>query len=146
MDNASAQKLLSEWPTPIVLSGFEVGISMLFPQTNIDRYFNYVVHHPIAETYNYVAPYYRKASNDPNAPHNHATFDLTSVLYAVRPDDGYFSLSKPGRITVAPDGGTRFEAVGGGSHRYLILTESQRERTLEAMVMLVSQPPMTGAR
>jgi hypothetical protein len=28
-----------------------------------------------------------------------------------------------------------------GSHRYLILSDAQKSRTLEAMVMLVSQPP-----
>jgi purine nucleosidase len=142
MDLPAGRKIFAEWPTPIVASGCEIGVKMLFPQTSIDHYFSYVVHHPIAETYNYVAPYYRKASEHPDAPHDHATFDLTSVLYAARPNDGYFSISKPGKITVLPNGGTRFEASEGGFHRYLILTDAQKARTLEAMVMLASQPPV----
>jgi purine nucleosidase len=146
MDLPAGQKIFAEWPAPIVASGCEIGVKMLFPQSSIDRYFGYVVHHPIAETYNYVAPYYRKASEQPDAPHDHATFDLTSVLYAARPDDGYFSISKPGKITVLPNGGTRFEAAPDGPHRYLILTDAQKARTLEAMVMLASQPPVSRGK
>lgn len=145
-DNPSAQKIFSEWPTPIVVSGAEVGFAMLFPQASVDRHFNYAVRHPIAETYNYVAPYYRKQNKDPLQPHDHPTFDLTSVLYAARPDEGYFSLSQPGKVSVSSEGATKFEAAEGGSHRYLILTNEQKARALEAMVMLVSQPPVSTIR
>jgi inosine-uridine nucleoside N-ribohydrolase len=146
MDVPASRKVFSEWPTAIVASGFEVGLQMLFPQRSIDREFNYVDHHPIAETYRYTAPYYRKASKHPDAPHDHATFDLTAVLYAARPDEGYFSLSEPGKISVLSDGGSRFEAIEGGPHRYLILTDNQKARTLETMVMLTSQPPVHRAK
>jgi len=142
MDVPAAQKVFSEWPTPIVASGLEIGLQMLFPERRIDRDFNYVDRHPISETYQYTAPYYRKASKNPEAPHDHATFDLTSVLYAARPDEGYFSLSKPGKITVLADGGSRFDESASGMHRYLILSDEQKARTLEAMVMLASQPPI----
>jgi inosine-uridine nucleoside N-ribohydrolase len=135
-DVPSAQKVFSSWPTPIVDSGFEIGLAMLYPAVSIERDFSYVKHHPIAETYR---TYAEETSN--KWPHDHATFDLTSVLYAARPDRNYFSLSKPGRITVLADGSSRFDESEGGSHRYLILSEEQKARTLEAMVMLVSQPP-----
>jgi inosine-uridine nucleoside N-ribohydrolase len=139
VDVPSAQKLFSNWPTPIVDSGFEIGLSMLYPAVSIERDFSYVKHHPIAEAYRT----YAVERDVPNKwPHDHATFDLTSVLYAARPDRNYFSLSKPGRITVLPDGGSRFEEAGDGTHRYLVQNEAQRARTLEALVMLVSQPPL----
>ena len=139
VDVPSAQKLFSNWPTPIVDSGFEIGLAMLYPAVSIERDFSYVKHHPIAETY-------RKYAEETSSkwPHDHATFDLTSVLYAARPDRNYFSLSKPGRITVLLDGGSRFEESQDGTHRYLIQSEEQRARTLEAMVMLVSQPPVSS--
>lgn len=138
VDVLAAQNLFSNWPTPIVDSGFEIGLSMLYPAVSIERDFSYVNHHPIAETYRT----YAEEQNVPKKwPHDHATFDLTSVLYAARPDRNYFSLSKPGRITVLPDGGSRFEESEDGTHRYLIQNQEQRARTLEAMVMLVSQPP-----
>jgi hypothetical protein len=112
---------------------------MLYPAGSIEHDFSYVKHHPIAETYRT----YAGEQNVPKKwPHAHATFDLTSVLYAARPDRNYFSLSKPGRITVLPDGGSRFEESEDGTHRYLIQNQEQRARTLEALVMLVSQPPV----
>jgi inosine-uridine nucleoside N-ribohydrolase len=139
LDVPSAQKLFSGWPTPIVASGFEIGLAMLYPAVSIERDFSYVKDHPIAETYR---TYADEQKTPIKWPHDHPTFDLTAVLYAVRPDRNYFSLSKPGRITVLADGGSRFDESEGGLHRYLVLSEEQKARTLEAMVMLVSQPPV----
>jgi inosine-uridine nucleoside N-ribohydrolase len=136
VDVPSAQQLFDRWPTPIVASGFEVGLAMLFPAVSIEHDFSYAENHPIAETYRYWS------FGDMKWPHDHATFDLTSVLYAVRPDRDYFSLSKPGKIAVLPKGRSTFEERDGGMHRYLILTEEQKARALEAMVMLASQPPV----
>jgi inosine-uridine nucleoside N-ribohydrolase len=144
LDVPSAQKLFSDWPTPIVLSGTEIGFRMRFRQSIVDDRFKYVDHHPIADTYNYVAPYYRKVSEAPDQPHDHSTFDLTSVLYASRPSAGYFTLSNPGKITVLANGGVRFEEVEGGTHRYLVMSDVQRARALEAMEMLASEPPARG--
>lgn len=141
-DVPSAQKLFASWPTPIVASGFEIGLAMLYPAVSIERDFSYVENHPIAETYRV---YSADSTWKLKWPHDHPTFDLTAVLYAARPDRDYFSLSKPGRITVLDDGGSRFDESEDGSHRYLIQSEEQRARTLEAMVMLVSQPPLKKA-
>jgi phosphatidylserine/phosphatidylglycerophosphate/cardiolipin synthase-like enzyme len=112
---------------------------MLFPQSSIDNHFNYVDRHPVAEAYRY---FFTAPGSDSVVPHDRPTWDLTSVLCAVRPDEGYFKLSKPGRITVASNGATRFEALEGGLHRFLVLADNQKARTLEAMVMLASQPPV----
>ena len=134
-DVTSAQKLFAEWPTPVVASGFEIGLKMLFPAASIENDFSYVRDHPVAESYRYYA------IGSIKWPHDHPTFDLTSVLYAARPDRNYFSLSKPGKITVLPDGGSQFEENEQGLHRYMIVNDEQQARTLEAMVMLASQPP-----
>ena len=64
-----------------------------------------------------------------------------SVLYAVRPDRGYFDVSPPGRVIVEADGFTKFEPLADGRHRYLKLSDLQRARVLEALVQLSSQPP-----
>ncbi len=129
-DVPSADKLFHEWPTPIVVSGFEIGNAMLFPASRIEHDFAYVQDHPVAEAYrSYI-----------KMPYDRPTWDLTAVLYAVRPDDGYFTLSPPGTITVLPEGGSRFDPSAGGNHRYLVLTQEQRIKTLEAMIVLASQP------
>ena len=141
VDVPAAQKVYSNWPTPIVDSGFEIGISMLYPAYSIDHDYAYVAHHPIADTYRTYAEETKR-----KWPHDHPTYDLTAVLYAARPDRDYFSLSKPGKITVLPDGASRFDEADGGTQRYLIMNDEQKARTLEAMVMLASEPPDLGKR
>jgi hypothetical protein len=74
-------------------------------------------------------------------PYDRPTWDLTSVLYALHPERGYFELSEPGRVTVEADGFTRFDATAGGRDRYLILNPEHRERLVEALTQLASQPP-----
>jgi inosine-uridine nucleoside N-ribohydrolase len=130
-DVPSAQKVFNEWPTPIVDSGFEIGMSMLFPASRLLRDFAYVKDHPVAEAYRSYKP----------MPYDRPTWDLTAALYAVRPDDNYFSLSPLGKITVLPDGHSRFDASVGGTHRYLIIDHNQRARTLETLILLASEPP-----
>ena len=75
--------------------------------------------------------------------HDHKTFDLTSVLYAIRPNDSYFSLSPAGRVSLQPNGVATFKESSGGNTRLLTVDDEQRVRTLEAMMLLVSQPPQT---
>jgi inosine-uridine nucleoside N-ribohydrolase len=135
-DVPSAAKLFRDWPTPIVVSGFEIGIALPFPAERIEHDFAYVPDHPVAEAYRS----YLKM------PYDRPTWDLTAVLYAVRPGEGYFSLSPPGTISVLPDGSSRFEPSPDGKHRYLILQDEQRARTLEALILLASQPPGEPAR
>jgi purine nucleosidase len=135
-DIPAAQRVFLGWPTPIVASGFEVGLRMLYPAYSIEHDYSYVENHPIADAYRFLVE-----DTKTKWPHDHATFDLTAVLYAARPDGNYFDLSKPGKIIVQADGSSRFEESAEGAHRYLILNESERARTLEAMVMLASEPP-----
>lgn len=139
-DIPAAQALFKRWPTPIVVSGGEIGAALPYPIKSIDRDYTYVKNHPIADTY---LTYCKEQHMEENGicMDNHRTFDLTSVLYAVRPDGNYFSLSAPGRITILNNGGSRFKESPQGQHRYLVLDETQKARALEAMVMLVSQPP-----
>ena len=132
-DIPAAQLLAHDWPTPIVWSGYEVGLSVPYPSASILRDYDYVVHHPLAEAYHLYSP----------PPHNRPTWDLTSVLYAVQPEHEYFTLSPPGVVTVADDGLTSFAAHENGRHRFLILTPEQRIRLTEALVQLSSQPPQT---
>jgi purine nucleosidase len=130
-DKASAKYLVNNWPTDIVFSGFEIGIAVPYPAKSILQDYGYVKHHPLAESYILYEP----------PPHNRPTWDLTSVLYAVCPDRGYFELSPPGTVTVEDDGFTKFTEVPNGKCRYLILPAAQIERVKEAFVQLCSQPP-----
>jgi len=145
LDVRSARQLFDTWPTPIVASGFEIGASMRIKGSTVDRDYGYARNHPVSAAYHYADKIYRKADTPPGVLHDHATYDLTSVLYAIRPEDGYFSLSAPGRIGVQPDGSTRFADRTDGTHRYLTMDDAQRARTLEAMALLASEPPVSNS-
>ena len=129
-DTASARKLFDRWPGEIVVSGFEIGEAMKFPAARIEKDFAWAPDHPVVDAYRA----YMKM------PYDRQTWDLTAVLYGVRPSGAYFDLSPPGRITADDSGRTSFRADAAGKHRYLVLTEAQRARTLECMVGLASQP------
>jgi len=131
IDVSSAVKVFTSWPSQVVVSGFEIGRDIRFPAASIEHDFAYVEHHPVVDAYrNYM-----------KMPYDRPTWDLTSVLYAVRGDRGYFSLSEPGWVRVDSNGKTRFDPSPGGRHRHLIVNEAQRVRILEALVYLASQPP-----
>ena len=130
-DIKSAQVLADQWPSPIVFSGFEIGIAVPYPAVSILNDYQYVAHHPLAESYVLYEP----------PPHNRPTWDLTSVLYAIYPDRDYFGVSDPGKVTFTDEGKTKFELLDSVKHRYLTLTESQKVRVIEALVQLSSQPP-----
>ena len=131
IDAPAAKKVFADWPTPIVTSGFEIGLAIKYPAESIVHDFNYVPHHPLREAYEL----YQKM------PYDRETWDLTAVLYAVRPDRGYFGLSQPGAITVDTADITQFAASAGGKHRYLTADAEQIARVREALVQLASQPP-----
>jgi inosine-uridine nucleoside N-ribohydrolase len=131
-DLASARFLADHWPTAVVWSGFEIGLNLKYPYESIAKDFRYVEHHPVAEAYNlYLEP-----------PHNRPTWDLTSVLVAVRPDRGYFDASARGRVSIDEKGLTTFTEQENGRDRYLILRPQLKPRALEALVQLTSQPPI----
>lgn len=135
-DIPAAQKLSRDWPTPIVWSGFEIGIALPYPAVSIERDFRFVTHHPLAEAYQLYSP----------TPHERPTWDLTSALYAVLPDRGFFGLSEAGTVMVEADGFTRFTPQANGRDRFLKLDSAQVGRVREALVQLSSQPPKQTAK
>lgn len=132
IDGPAAAKVFERWPTPIVASGFEVGEAVTFPAASIAHDFGYVEHHPLRDAYGLYV----------EGAHDRPTWDLTSVLYAVRPDRGYFGLSAPGAIRVDEQSLTHFAPSAAGRHRYLKLDAVQAVRVREALVQLASQPPV----
>ena len=131
-DIPAARKVFAEWPTRLVASGWELGPVLRFRASSIERDYDYVENHPVAEAYRLYKP----------MPYNRETWDLTSVLWAVRPDDGYFDLSGPGTIEVDEEGITTFRREPDGLHRYLkVGSDEQKHRAVEAMIYLASQPP-----
>ena len=131
-DIPAAQKLFAEWPTPIVASGYEVGEALLFPASSIENDFSWSPAHPVVDAYRaYKA-----------MPYDAPSWDMTAVLYAVRPEAGYFKLSEPGTISVLSDGSTRFSTSAGGKHRYLILDPARKENIIKTYIEIASAKPL----
>lgn len=130
-DLAAAQQVFATWPTEIVASGYEIGRAIKFPAASIEHDFAYVPHHPLAEAYRLYL----------DMPYDRETWDLTSVLYAVRPNRGYFGLSARGTISIDADAVTQFTPAAEGRHRYLTVDAEQVVRVRETLVQLASQPP-----
>jgi inosine-uridine nucleoside N-ribohydrolase len=127
-DVPAAQKLFAGWPTDIYFSGFEVGLAILYPAASIEH--DFPAGNPVAEAYRVYA----------KMPYDRPTWDLTTVLYDLRPDRGYFDISAPGDVTVAVDGVTSFQANPQGKRYFLKVNPTQAARVQEACVWLATQP------
>ena len=131
MDIPSAKKMIANWPTEMVFSGHEIGRLIQHPGVSMKEDYGYVKYHPLQDAYHF----YRGLDN------SQPTYDLTSVLYAVRPNRQYFDLSQRGTVTVLDDGQTTFTPNENGKHRYMIVSPAQIIMVREALVQLCSEPP-----
>jgi inosine-uridine nucleoside N-ribohydrolase len=127
-DVPAASKVFASWPTDIYFSGFEIGEAILFPAASIEH--DFPAGNPVAEAYRVYA----------KMPYDRPSWDLTTVLYDLRPDRGYFDISQPGDVTVSPDGVTRFQPDAQGRRYFLKVDPVQAARVREACVWLASQP------
>jgi hypothetical protein len=118
------------------MSGREVGEALPFPASSIEKEFAWSPAHPIVDAYRAYKP----------MPYDASTGDMTAVLYAGRPQEGYFKLSDPGTIAVADDGGTRFSPSPEGKHRHLILDPAQKDRIIKAFTEVASAKPVPRQR
>ncbi|MDI9401309.1 MAG: nucleoside hydrolase [Limisphaerales bacterium] len=111
MDTGASVRAINDWPTPIVFSGFEIGARIFTanalkskPETN-----------PIRMGYEW---YWDKKENI-----NRESWDLTTVLYAVRGAEPYWKLSEPGKCLMCATHGygeSEWIPFEKGNHRYLI--------------------------
>ncbi len=131
IDIPAARALFSTWPGPIVTSGFEVGNSIQYDPGRIASDFGYAAHHPLADAYRAYQ----------NMPYREPLWDPSAVLYAVRPNPAYFSLSPAGTIQADEKGATTFAESPAGTHHYLVVNDAQRAAVREAISVLMSEPP-----
>lgn len=110
-DIAAARQAVRLCPVPMVFSGFEVGINIRFPRDAVKDGMNGASFHPVKLAYELFR----------GAEHDRPLWDLTSLLYAVCPDQGWFDLSEPGTVTIQESGHPTFAPDVDGLHRYLMV-------------------------
>jgi inosine-uridine nucleoside N-ribohydrolase len=134
-DGPAFKELMKNWPTPMVFSGFEVGLVVTYPIESIRRDFAWATDHPVVEAYKvYVGK-----------PEDHPNWDSTAVLDAIRPERGYFDLSRAGDVQLDDKNTTVFTPDDNGKCRFLIVKQDQVSRVRELISTLVSEPPQKSA-
>jgi purine nucleosidase len=108
-DAAASQNAVSNWPTPIVFSGFEIGkrvktggaLKRLPATSPVRRSY---------QLYNGIKP--------------HFSWDQTAVLYAARGPDGglddHWGLVTQGRLEIDDDGNNTWQPSPDSDHAYLV--------------------------
>ena len=106
-DSTASVKAFSEWPTPIIFSGGEIGGNILTGKRLIA---SNITNTPAKETYTICM---RQGDFD-----GRPSWDQTAVLVAVRGCEPYFNTVK-GQITVHEDGSNTWVNNPSGKHEYL---------------------------
>ncbi|GAB3029894.1 nucleoside hydrolase [Spirosoma pulveris] len=111
-DVASSKTVFANWPTPILMSGFEIGekIHSGLPLTQNARIRN----SPVKDVFRISLP---KAAEDKNG---RMSWDQTAVLVGVKGYAPYYTV-KSGRLTMNADGSNGWNDAGKG-HEYLVVS------------------------
>jgi purine nucleosidase len=131
-DAVAMRRLLSAWPTPIVLCGDEVGEALPFPASSIESDFAWSPAHPVVDAYRAYRP----------MPYDAPSWDMAATLYAVRPDAGLFQLSDPGSIQISHDGRMKIVPSAEGKHRSLAVDPVQKDRIIQIYKEIASAKPV----
>lgn len=126
-----AQEVMARWPTPVLLSGWEIGAGIICGQ-------------PLAATprSNPVRRAYELFPKNCLLTGRYA-FDHTAILAAVRDPQTYWTLSEPGVCVVADNGSNTWRADPAGKHRYLIrkVPDEEMARVFDDFMVM---PPKGG--
>ena len=136
-DIPAAQKFAREWPTEIVYSGYEIGDRVRMSPVNLKN--DYAGRSRILRDSFWA---WTTKNTKEGFDHKRPTWDLTSVLFVIRPesDRGYYALSEPGDVSFDDEGETIFTPNPQGKSRCFIQDATARARVEEAFVNLCSTP------
>jgi len=108
VDTAASMRALSDWPTPVVLSGFEIGDHIKTGRRLRDA----PEQNPVRAAYFHF-----------NGLENRESWDQTAVLYAVRGARDYWTESEPGLCLMhagVPGGFNEWIPTPRKTHRHLV--------------------------
>lgn len=129
-DAAASQYVFTQWPTPMLLSGFEIGeqIKVGVPLVNNAA----ITNSPVKDVFRISIP------QDPADKAGRMSWDETAVLVAVKGHQPWYRLQQ-GTMTVAADGSNGWKN-GAGKHYYLVPVLPHK--TVEALIenLMAHQP------
>ncbi|MVM39672.1 nucleoside hydrolase [Spirosoma sp. HMF3257] len=126
-DTPSSKIIFANWPTPILMSGFEIGqkIHSGLPLTQNAA----IKHSPVKDVFRISLP---KAAEDKNG---RMSWDQTAVLVGVMGYAPYYTV-KSGRLTMNADGSNGWDDTGKG-HQHLV--EARPVEEVEALINKLMQ-------
>lgn len=126
MDTPASKIVFENWPTPILLSGFEIGekIHSGLPLTQNSR----IQNSPVKDVFAICLP---KSKEDAGG---RMSWDQTAVLVAIKGYAPYYDV-KSGRLTVNADGSNGWDGAGKG-HQHLVvkMPVPQVEKTINELM------------
>ena len=131
-DAAASVTTFTDWPTPILFSGFEIG-AKIFTGLPITQN-NAIVFSPVKDVFA------RSIPMDPNDRNGRMSWDETAVLVAVRGYEKYFDVVK-GKVICHPDGSTGWDN-NGKRDQYLVakLPAASMEKIINDLIMHQPKP------
>lgn len=129
-DAAASRIVFEQWNTPVIFSGFEIGVKI---KTGLPLIANEKISNsPVKDVFRLCIPM------DKQDVDGRSSWDETAVLVAVKGANPYFGL-QPGRIVVAEDGSNTWDIRGKG-HNFL--TENLPPTVAQKVIndMMMHQP------
>lgn len=123
-DIPAAQSLCRLCPVELVFCSYEIGWDIITGKPMMEKGKD---NNPMRLAYQIVTNGYGRES-----------WDLATVLYAIRPDAGDWQCHEMGKITVDDQGVTRWEAAENGKHTYLLIKRDPAEIRQEMDDLLVA--------
>jgi pyrimidine-specific ribonucleoside hydrolase len=126
MDIPASKVVFMNWPTPVLLSGFEIGeqIHSGLPLTRNAR----IRRSPVKDVFAISIP---KSKEDAGG---RMSWDQTAVLVGIKGYASYYTV-KSGRLTMNPDGSNGWDSSAKG-HQYLVpkMSVSQVEKIINTLM------------
>lgn len=110
-DSESSYKVFTRWPTPILFSGFEIGVQI---KTGAKTAALPADENPVQWAYEYNL---RTYAGQPEP--NRSSWDQTAVLVAVRNPSEYFYINGPGKFIIHQDGHNEWDPDVDAHHYFL---------------------------
>ena len=134
-DAKASQNVYTNWPTPVIFSGFEIGEKIKAGLPLIHN--NTIKNDPVKDVFRIAIPMAKEDSA------GRKSWDETAVLVGIKGYDKWYTLHK-GRIIVADDGKDTWDDRGTGQ-AYLVEKADYKE-VQELINQLIMHQPVGGER